>query len=222
MAKSTKNILQEIYQSKGGELPWYVTELSHTSSTTPLWESTVVLPDTNERISGEMSARKVVAEASAASSAIAILKEREKLANKKKTKIRQQNTSENISEVVLIDIESIPQSLSLDEICNVLMIGFISNQSPLKHKVSQASYEVKIIGSSIPDAADHLLSFTAGRITADLSEKKDKITFWVVTADHMGDAVVSCLVENGWRAHRLTNSLEMDRIISGFKSKYNP
>jgi len=219
MEKSPQNMLQEIYQKMGGKTPWYITEPARLTAT-PLWKSSVVLPDTGEYISGDMSARKVVAESSAAIKALSIIEERNRAAAEKRGEIRGQNM-EKILEVVLIDIESIPKSLTIEPIPKVLMIGFISNQSPLKQKIGRASYDIKIVTSSVPDAADHLLSFNAGKIAVNISERKNKVRFWIATSDHMGDAVVSCLTEDGWSAHRLTNNLELDRIISGFKDKYS-
>ena len=195
MNKPFKNLLQEYYQKKQLNIPIYSTFLiDNNTSTIPLWKSIVMLCDGTEfvGISGDLYKKtpgnKKDAENNAAKNAYNYLITSNKLTTitTLSTKSLTDININNFKEVLLVDSENC--DLEISKISNDMLVLMFVSKNTTKKVVFQLQnkYEncyVFISESVGRDAADHLLTFYAGK----LSVLHNEIQYYVLTKDHYGE-----------------------------------
>lgn len=196
MDKSYKNLLQEHFQKNKLQLPSYETiRIDEGTDNEPIWKSTVTLM--NDKSYGGISKTKTDAEMSAAKNAYEYL-----ILNGSGIGTRQNTTSSvprlqktknltdininNYKRILLVDGENC--DLEIERVdSNILVLIFVSKNTT-KNLVFRLQHNnpncyVFISNSVGRDAADHLLTFYAGK----LSVLYENIECYVLTKDHYGE-----------------------------------
>jgi hypothetical protein len=219
---SAKNELQELYQRRKETLPVYSTErVRGTPAHSPLWISTVTLHD-GTTYSGSPYTKKGAAEISAAEVALLYVP------GEVEVKVPDSGALESAKDVArwcedrtaicLIDIENIPQAVSMDQVNiprGVFVLGFVGHCHPMALK--PFPFSKYIVKSSIADAADHALTFMAGYIAShlvseDLGEELTPLPkIIIMSRDHYAEATVWCLKQQGFIAYHVTSVPELTK-----------
>lgn len=200
MNKPFKNLLQEYYQKKQLNVPTYSTfSIANNIGNIPLWKSIVMLYDGTEfvGISGDLHKKipgnKKDAENNAAKNAYNYLITSNKLttttttiSTTQKAKSLNDINIANFKKVLLVDSENC--DLEINKISNDMLVLMFVSKNTTKKVVFQLQnkYEncyVFISESVGRDAADHLLTFYAGK----LSILYDEMQYYVLTKDHYGE-----------------------------------
>ncbi len=200
MNKPFKNLLQEYYQKNQLNVPIYSTfPIENKYSYIPMWKSIVTIHDKKEfvGISGDLYTKtpgnKKDAENDAAKNAYNHLIKSNKLNIATNTvpitqKVKSLNDINvaNFREVLLVDSENC--DLEIEKINNDILILMFVSKNTTKKVVFQLQDKYNncyvFISESVGrDAADHLLTFYAGKLSILYGEMQ----YYVLTKDHYGE-----------------------------------
>jgi hypothetical protein len=113
--------------------------------------------------------------------------------------------------IVLIDIENIPESTKKKYLSEYRVIGFVGINRLSYTKNNGVNIrrvmELQILNSNIPEAADHLLTFYASKLAAEINSNPNahRPKFYVISKDKAAINTVACLKEHaGLEAECLT------------------
>jgi len=214
---SAKNALQESCQRNQWELPRYITEqVKGTPPHEPLFISIVEF--NGHPYKGSPCKTKTLAEKSAAEAALgegaknqsadrtgrrAPYGARSPEGNASLTPYRERAPSE-FSRVCLVDLENLPQASSHAFPRDCYVIGFVGKThhyaSGAQRAVVELQLDLRVIDSAVKDSADHLLSFEAGRLCAQLLSAGRFVKFAVFSRDHAAEATVVAIRSLGFVA----------------------
>lgn len=216
---NSKNLLQEHFQKQQQQLPVYQQQQIVTNSNQILWQSTVFLTDERE-FSGLPCSKKSSADISAAEQALSALGLRESANGStnetmKKTRYECKSLADIIPDynggkvVVLYDLENIPNPpTNFEPESNVVKkIGFKSRFSTVS---SPEGTETISINSAVSDAADHAMTYYAGRIAHCIQpiplESKDKqLNFLLYSRDKFVSILGTLLQSDGYKVTVITS-----------------
>lgn len=204
-----KNKLQEYCQKHSIDFVEYKTEqMPNSLPHLPVWKSTVIFQ--GEEYTGEIANKKRDAEQSVAS---LILKDLDLKDNKRPQLEITDNkyyttvlelfdqfyTAKKYTTICLLDIESIPQTLTLQNIAqDIFTVGIVGHTHD---KYSQPfPFNKFVIKSSTKDAVDHALSYLTGYAVS----MKTPYRFLIVTRDHYGQVITELLNAEKIEAHHIT------------------
>jgi hypothetical protein len=191
-----KNLLQEYYQKQGPNQPFPTYKLIKDElqpDNSHIFTTELILPSTSSQYIGTGNTKKE-SQQNAAEKAYT------DICNMVSSPIQQLDvdtlpnyvTPDEIEQVVLIDIENMPQALPPQHQYppNTHIIGFISIYSPhyKKRQRIQPYCDLRIIDSAVKDSADVALIYECGRITATSSPK-----IVIITSDHYAEPLLQLI-----------------------------
>ena len=196
---SAKNELQEYCQRHKQSLPVYNTaRLPNCPAHEPSFQSTVLVAEC--QYSGGVAGNKVASEQSAASTAL------------KAIAAAPQHTSpgyqrpDRFDTILFLDAENVPLPPGARFVENCWAIGVLSKCHHLAQSVQlSAALDMRVIDSAVADAADHMLSFEAGRMSLALTSRGTRAVFYIVSRDHAAEATTVALQQADHEAHHCTS-----------------
>lgn len=119
--------------------------------------------------------------------------------------------------ICLIDVESIPQALSIQDVpANVFIVGVVGYTHD-KYS-SPFPYHKYVIKSSMKDAVDHTITYLAGYIVSLLTSPRK---FIIVTRDHFGEVISHLLKGEKNKAYHVTTKKDLLLMINEIQLKEN-
>ncbi|ARF12367.1 double-stranded RNA binding motif-containing protein [Klosneuvirus KNV1] len=187
MEKSYKNLLQEHFQKNNLPLPYYETNRIDGLDHEPVWRAQLELDDTlyESEGSSKKEAEIKVAEQAYLDYCQKPVKQEIKLDRKQKVKeLRDIDFSQHDS-IIMVDGENC--DIDMGKINANMLVLFFAAKNTTKNKIFeyQSKYDHCYVFLSQcvgKDAADHLLTFYAGKLSM-ISNKK----MYVLTKDHYGE-----------------------------------
>lgn len=165
------------------------------------WKSkvTIVIENRPENLTavGELCMKKKESQKSAAKKILPVLKEVLLTGKTSSNDLPEYQVPDVFSNIVILDIENIPQITSNDTF-DTYMIGAFSKFS---HHMNNINYwksicDLYITESAAPNAADFLLTFKAGQLI-ERYRGKDDLSFTIVTRDKFSSALQEAIVTSG-------------------------
>ena len=196
---SAKNELQEYCQKRKLSLASYNTvRLPNCPAHEPSFQSTVAVD--GHHYCGSVAGSKVASEQSAASIAL------KDIAAAPQPKRLAYRMPERFDTILLVDAENVPLPPGARFVQNCWVIGFVAKCHHLaQSKDLGAALELRVIDSAVADAADHLLSFEAGRLSTALASRGSAAVFYIVSRDHAAEATTIALQMSNVEAHHCTS-----------------
>lgn len=214
---SYKNLLQEFFQKRDEPLPIYNTKRVGGSNTSPLWKCTLTAGGKN--FSGGVFCKKIQAEQDVAKIAYQkifriprvtqdskVTREMEILCVEDDTPLekevkevkesRNPKDAEKVSDtivekfekIVFADLENCPQVSDLIANSDTIIIGVVGHSHALAEK-NLPIYKC-VIQDSTRDAADHALTFLAGKFSNYI---KPSSKVYIFSKDHFAQVTAKCL-----------------------------
>ncbi|QKF94329.1 double-stranded RNA-binding domain-containing protein [Fadolivirus algeromassiliense] len=192
MDKSSKNLLQEYCQRNGLKLPMYSdpTRIDKNKDNDPTWQSVVSLFDgcSFYGIDNTKRGAELIAAKDAYEYILNKYKQQEiKISYKQKVSSIYEIPYKIFNKILFIDGENCDFDIEKLDTDTLLLIFVAKNTTRKKVFEYQEKYDncyVFISESVGRDAADHFLTFTAGKLSAlSIYEKQ----FYVLTKDHYGE-----------------------------------
>ena len=201
---ASKNQLQEYFQKKQQPLPKYITTRNGGVDHLPCFVSNLNLFE--NVFVGDVCTTKKHAEENVAYKALNYI-------NDNKSVATAYEAPNNFDTVLLIDLENVPRIKGIVFKENVYAIGFMSSNSSVydMRKEYETTMDLQIINSVIKDAADVLLTFTAGTFVYETKN----VFIVIITKDHFASALVDILKYKGVNAVHATH---IDDILNYTKN----
>ena len=220
MSISTKNQLQERYQKQGLELPTYQSTRLPSPDHIPQWQSHVYLPDRQHHIKGDVCSKKSLAELSAATNALTFLAKHHTDEIPSSSQALPLGSMQefppiatipeivvyggNPSTVLLVDLDNQSNFLTSEKAKQYQVFCFASKGAPLPADIP---YHCTYATTMVKDAADHTLTFEAGKLAATLPKS---VNFIILSRDHFGEIVANLLREHGFEAQHYTDIRQLE------------
>lgn len=202
MSKTWKTLLHEYFQRNGLEAPEYETKRMDNDGMDhmPEWKATIKIGD---KIFEGIDTSKKDAGATAAQKAYEFLTENKipELEKEKEVIIKQIERKQKVNEVEDVPFNNYNEILLLDgENCNIdmskvknnMLVLIFAAKNTTKNNIFtlQQNYDncyVFLSQSVGKDAADHLLTFYAGKLSILLDG--NNINYYILTKDHYGEFI---------------------------------
>jgi len=190
MSKTWKTLLHEYFQQNGLDAPDYVTKrMDNGMDHLPEWKATIKVGDkifegidTSKKDAGSIAAQKAY-EFLIDNKTEIIIKQLER---KQKVDNLEDIDYSSYNEILLLDGEN----CNLNEVNNNMLVLIFAAKNTTKNNIFtlQQNYNncyVFLSQSVGKDAADHLLTFYAGKLSILL--KNNNIKYYVLSKDHFGE-----------------------------------
>lgn len=113
---------------------------------------------------------------------------------------------------IVIDLENMQPKLPNKKYNHISIYTFLSNFSTVDKSKYQNNTKINIIKSGNSDAADHLMTFTVGKLTA--TTNKDNDIFIIVSRDKSSIILFEILKNEGYETHHHTNMKDFDDFLN--------